>query len=97
MASGGIRVIEYEIVPWDDLDRMGDLISLLDESIKVNSPVGIMRCVTEVGRKVTFVGTADETEKLVKSGAASKPEGIALPKKAFPVMLEGWPYRLRAV
>jgi hypothetical protein len=47
------------------------------------------------GRKVTFVGDAYATEELVSSGAASKPAGIAISKKDFPVMLEGWPYRLR--
>ena len=72
-----------------------DLSSLLSDSLKIGSYVGILRCTADDGRKVTFLGHAGATSQLVGSGAASSPTGIAIAKKDFPVMLEGWPYRLR--
>jgi hypothetical protein len=95
VVSGGIRIIEYEIVAWTDLDRMGDLSSLLSDVMKIGSYVGILRCTADNGRKVTFLGDAGATSQLVSSGAASNPTGVAIAKKDFPVMVEGWPYRLR--
>lgn len=93
--SGGIRIIEYEVVPWSDLDRMGDLATLLKKVMQIGSTVGILRAVTEDDERVTFVGNAGVTERLVSSGAASDPTGVAIPKDEFPVVLTGWPYRLR--
>jgi hypothetical protein len=91
----GVRIIEYEVVYWSDLDVMGDLPTLLSDSMTIGSSVGFLRCVTDDGRKVTFAGDADATKQLVTSGVASRPSGVAIPKKDFPVMLEGWPHRLR--
>jgi hypothetical protein len=90
-------VIEYEIISWADVDGMGDLAVRLKETMGGAPQVGIIRCVTNDGHKVTFASCAKATKELVKSGVASNPDGIAIPKKAFPVMLEGWPYRLRRV
>lgn len=95
VAAVDVRVVEYEILLWSDLYRMGDLVAHIGDSLEVGSALGILRCVTGNGRQVTYVGSADATEKLVKSGVASQPDGIAIPRKIFPVMLEGWPYRLR--
>jgi hypothetical protein len=96
VASGGTRIIEYEVVPWAGLSGMGDLPTLVTDAMGAVSHVGILRCITDGGRKVTFVGQADATVELVRSGAASNPNGVNLSKKSFPVMLEGWPYRFRA-
>jgi hypothetical protein len=94
--SGGARIIEYEIVDWDELVKMGDLPILLGESMPAGSLVGILRCVTTNHRKVTFAGDAAAARQLIASGAASNPRGIQISKKEFPVMLVGWPYRLRS-
>jgi hypothetical protein len=89
VASGGTRIIEYQVVPWSDLLAMGDLSSLVTNAMGTVTQVGILRCVTNDGKRVTFVGRADATNALVASGAASNPAGVAIPKKSFPVMLEG--------
>jgi hypothetical protein len=44
---------------------------------------------------VTFVGDANSTNGLVSSDAASNPQGVTIAKKDFPVMLEGWSFRIR--
>jgi hypothetical protein len=93
--ADAVRVIEYEVLAWTDLSRMGDVPTLLREAIGEVPHVGILRCVTMDGRRVTFIGDADATAELVRSGAAGNPAGARIPKKAFPVMLEGWPHRLR--
>jgi hypothetical protein len=88
-------VIEYEIISWADLDGMGDLAVRLKEAMGRAPQVGIIRCASKDGHKVTFASCAKATKELVKSGAASNPDGIAIPENVFPVMLAGWPYRLR--
>jgi hypothetical protein len=95
VASGRVRIIEYEIVSWTDVEQMGELATLLSETMAVGSQVGILRCVTQAGRKVTFAGDGDTTRRLVASTAASSPGGIAIAKKDFPVMMDGWPFRFR--
>jgi hypothetical protein len=90
-----VRIIEYEVVHWSDLDAMGTLSTVLADALTIGSSIGFLRCVDDHGRKVTFAGGADATKQLVASGAASQPAGISLSKKDFPVMLEGWPHRLR--
>jgi hypothetical protein len=90
-----VRIIEYEILYWTDLEQMGDLAELLRTDLEPGSEVGILRCVANPDRKVTFVGRAAATRELVASVGAGSPKGIALLKKDFPVMLEGWPYRFR--
>lgn len=93
--AGSVRIIEYEVVYWSDLDVMGNLPALLADAMTIGTSVGFLRCVTHDGRKVTFAGDAQATKQLISSGAASRPSGTAIPKKDFPVMLEGWPHRLR--
>jgi hypothetical protein len=93
--SGGTRIIEYQIVSWADLNTMGDFSRLVLDAMGTVAEVGILRCATEDGRRLTFIGEAAATEELVRSGAASNPEGIAIAKKPFPIMLAGWPHRLR--
>ncbi len=89
----GTLVIEYQVLSWADLDGMGDLQVQLGEAMGVKSHVGILRCAAEDGTKVTFAGDAATTSELVRSGAASNPEGIAISKSAYPVSIDGWPYR----
>jgi hypothetical protein len=90
-----VRIIEYEILYWSDLEQMGDLAARLHGDMSVGSDVGILRCVAGPGRQVTFAGHADATRALVSGVGASNPKGVTLLKKDFPVMLEGWPYRFR--
>jgi hypothetical protein len=90
-----VRIIEYEIVSWGDLDQMGELSDLLSDTMIVGSQVGVLRCVAQERRRVTFAGDAEATRKLVASTAASSPTGVAIAKRDFPVMLEGWPFRFR--
>jgi hypothetical protein len=89
------RVIEYQVLSWADLDGMGDLQVQLKKAMGVAASVGILRCVTANGRKVTLAGGAKATKEVVRSGAASHPDGIAVANKDFPVLLEGWPFRIR--
>jgi hypothetical protein len=95
IVSGNIRIIEYQILCWTHLDGMGDLQLQVKESMGVTRHVGILRCVAANGNQVTFAGDGDATRELVRTGAASNPQGIAIAKKDFPVMLEGWPFRIR--
>ena len=95
MPSGGTRIIEYQIVLWADLSTMGNFQSLAQDALGSVAEVGILRCVTEDDRRLTFLGDAAATQELVRSGAASNPDGVALAKKLFPIMLAGWPHRLR--
>jgi len=73
---------------------MGGLPTLLKGAMGELPQVGILRCVTKGGRKVTFAGHADATNVLVKTGEASNPAGALIAKKEFPVMMEGWPFRI---
>jgi hypothetical protein len=97
VAAGGVRIIEYEILLWSDLEALGDLFALLSGSMQPGSDVGILRCVVDDGRKVTFAGDGGATRALVARRTVGTPNGVALRKKDFPVMMEGWPYRLRNV
>jgi hypothetical protein len=74
---------------------MGNLVTLLNEFMKIGSTVGILRATTEDEERVTFVGNAEATTKMAISGTASNPDGIAIPMSEFPVILTGWPYGLR--
>jgi hypothetical protein len=94
VVPGDIRVIEYQVLPWAELDRLGDVQQHVKEAMGVAPDVGILRCVTKDGRKVTFVGDANSTNDLVASGAASNPQGFAIAKRDFP-LLEEWPFRIR--
>jgi hypothetical protein len=91
--SVGTRIIEYQVLSWADLDGMGDIQVQLKEAMGVRSHVGILRCAAEGGEKVTLLGDAAATSELVRSGAASDPEGVTISKLAYPVSIEGWPYR----
>lgn len=91
--SDRARIIEYQVLSWSDLDGMGYLQVQLKDAIGVTSHVGILRCVTGDGNKVTFAGSAAATIDLVSSGAASNPAGIAISRSVYPVLIEGWPYR----
>jgi hypothetical protein len=91
-----VRVIEYEIVAWADLQLMGSLAALVEERMGVVPEVGVLRCTARGTTKLTFIGTAAATRALVASGQAGDPSGLLLPKKDFPVMLEGWPNGLGA-
>jgi hypothetical protein len=91
--TAATRIIEYQVLSWGDLDGMGDLQVQLKEAMGMKPHVGILRCATVGGKKVTFAGDAAATSELVSSGAASNPEGIAISKSAYPVSIDGWPYR----
>ena len=86
---GALRVRMVEYSPGYRADHWctkGHILYVLD---------GVLETELGDGRKVTFAGDAQATKQLISSGAASRPSGTAIPKKDFPVMLEGWPHRLR--
>jgi hypothetical protein len=94
VAPGGrAQIIEYEIVSWSDLAQMGHLSTLVSQAMGAVARVGILRCVIENDTKVTFVGDAGATSKLVRMDGAGAQPGVRISKKDFPVMLEGWPHR----
>jgi hypothetical protein len=90
-----IRVIEYEVLLWDD-ERMEKLASIVKEKMGVLEEVGILRCTARTTTKITLVGSAEATRALVASGRASKPGGIVISRGEFPIMIKGWPYRFGA-
>ena len=91
-----VRIIEYEIVAWADLCLMGSLAAIVEEKMGVVPDVGVLRCTVRGMTKLTFIGKSAATRALVASGKAGDPSGVPLPKKDFPVMLEGWPNGLGA-
>jgi hypothetical protein len=92
MMPDKIRVIEYEVLLWDD-ERMEKLAGIVKEKMGVLEEVGILRCTVRVTTKITLMGSAEATRALVASGMASKPGGIVIPRADFPIMIKGWPYR----
>jgi hypothetical protein len=91
-----IRVIEYEILKWEEFALMETIAEAVRETLGEGSDVGILRCTAPEAAKITFVGTASATRDLIASGRASWPDGLMIPKADFPVMLVGWSYRFRA-
>ncbi len=91
-----VRIIEYEIVAWADLLLMGSLAAIVEGKMGVVPEVGVLRCTARGLTKVTFIGQSAATRALVASGKAADPSGLLLPKKDFPVMMEGWPNGLGA-
>jgi hypothetical protein len=87
-----IRVIEYEVLMWDD-ERMENLADIVTQNLGIVPEVGILRCTVRTTTKVTLIGTADATRALVASGKASKPGGMVISKQDFPILIKGWPYR----
>jgi len=86
-----IRVIEYEVLLWDD-ERMENLADIVKQKLGTVPEVGVLRC-TVRATKVTLIGNAEATRALVASGKASKPGGLVLSKQEFPILIKGWPYR----
>jgi hypothetical protein len=91
-----IRVIEYEILTWEEFALMETIAVAVREALGECPDVGILRCTASEDAKITFVGTASATRELIMGGRASRPDGLMIPKADFPVMLTGWPYRFRA-
>jgi hypothetical protein len=87
-----IRVIEYEVLLWDD-ERMENLACIVKEKLGIVSEVGVLRCTAHSNTKITLVGSAEATRALIASGRASKPGGLVISKEEFPIMIKGWPYR----
>jgi hypothetical protein len=87
-----IRVIEYEVLLWDD-ERMENLADIVKQKLGTVPEVGVLRCTVRTTTKVTLIGNAEATRALVASGKASKPGGLVLSKQEFPILIKGWPYR----
>jgi hypothetical protein len=92
--STKMRVIEYEIVTWADLLNLGSWAELVESKMGTVAAVGVLRCATRTTTKVTFIGDAEATRELIKSGKAGNPVGVSISKEKFPIMLSGWPHRL---
>jgi hypothetical protein len=84
---GAVRPIDYEVVPRSGAARIG-LVS--DVHLGTMTEVAVLRCVNERGEKLTTVCDADHLRRLLKSGEASEPSGMPLPRRLFPVVLRGW-------
>ena len=87
-----IRVIEYEVLLWDD-ERMEKLVPIVKEKMGILPEVGILRCTARTTTKITLVGSAEAARALIASGRASKPGGLVISREEFPIMIKGWPYR----
>jgi hypothetical protein len=87
---GAVRAIEYEIVPKGQAPNYGLRGTSLAGELRAASEVGVLRCVDHHGQKLTVVGEGRHVRKLVASGQASDPRGIALEKESFPVVVHGW-------
>ena len=90
-----IRVIEYEVLFWDD-EWMQKIAEIVKQKLGIVPEVGILRCTVRTSTKVTLIGNADATRALVASGKASKPGGLVISKQEFPILIKGWPYRFGA-
>jgi hypothetical protein len=55
-----------------------------------SSQVAVLRCVDDHGDRLTAFGDSDHLRRLLDSGEASDPAGMALFRETFPVVLEGW-------
>jgi len=87
---GTVRAIEYEIVPKVQASRIGLRGTSLEGELHAVSELGVLRCVDHQGKKVTVVGQAGHVRKLLASGVASDPKGMALAEQLFPVVVNGW-------
>jgi hypothetical protein len=88
-----IRVIEYEILYWDELEEMEEISEVVVRNMGRLVEVGVLRCTLLPRTKVTLVGGADATRALIATGEASKPRGMPVSKADFPVMIDGWHHR----
>jgi hypothetical protein len=87
---GAVRAIEYEIVPKGQASRIGLRGTALAGELHAVSELGVLRCVDHRGNKLTVVGQAGHVRKLLASGEASNPDGMALKEQLFPVVVNGW-------
>jgi hypothetical protein len=88
-----IRVIDYEMLFWDELKEMGEISEMVTRKMGRVDEVGVLRCTALPGTKVTLVGGADATRALIASGEANKARGVPFSKADFPVMVDGWRHR----
>jgi hypothetical protein len=65
-----IRVIEYEILFWDELEEMEEISEIVTRKMGRVDEVGILRCTVLPRTKVTLVAGADAT---LPSSPAAKP------------------------
>jgi hypothetical protein len=91
-----LRVIEYEFMLWEDVERLPTLAKLVEAKMGRVSEVGLLRCTARHEAKITLVGTVAATRTLIESGQASRAGGVALSEFDFPVMISGWPHRFGA-
>ena len=90
MQPGTVRAIEYEIVPKVQASRIGLRGTSLAGELHAVTELGVLRCVDHQGKKLTVVGQAGHVRKLLASGEASDPRGMALEEQLFPVVVNGW-------
>jgi hypothetical protein len=87
---GTVRAIEYEIVSTGQASRIGLGGTSLAGELHAVSELGVLRCVDHLGKKLTVVGQAGHVRKLLASGEATDPRGMALKEQLFPVAVNGW-------
>jgi len=82
-----VRAIEYEVVPRSEAAFIGVSPHVF---VKSMTEIAVLRCVDDSGEKVTTVCDAQHLRHLLRSGEASEPNGMTLPRSVFPVVLPGW-------
>jgi hypothetical protein len=91
MQPGKVRPIEYDLVPKSEAAKIGLTADAVTDHLGSMTRVGVLRCVTAGGEKVTAVCDGDHLRTLLASGEASRPSGMILTRQAFPVVIDGWP------
>jgi hypothetical protein len=90
MRPGTVRAVEYEIVPRDVAESLGLAPTEVTRRLGEHPQVAVLRCVDDVGQKMTAVGDPDHLRRLLASGQASDREGMPLMRSHWPVVLRGW-------
>jgi len=85
-----VRAIEYEILPRSKATGIG-LSADVERDLGHLAQVAVLRCVDDHGDKLTALGDAEHLRTLLESGEASDPSGMKLLRRAFPVVIRGWP------
>jgi hypothetical protein len=88
---GSVRAVEYEIIGSAQASTMGLTLSKLSNELGGLSQLGLFRCVDHQSRKLTVIGDARHIQWLIDNGQAADPEGLALNRQMFPVVMPGWP------
>jgi hypothetical protein len=91
--SNRIRIIEYEFLFWEELERMGKLAQLVQERLGRLEEVCVLRCTDRTSARITIVGGVKASRLLIANENAATLKGLTIARSEFPVMIKGWLYR----